>query len=168
MLLEQKHLASALSLSLTVLQKQWNSVPSDICHIQSSHGFKTALKKTHPELQIILQVQMYNKWFQILSSFCPPPPPPFLPPLPPSFPITFPQYVCVCKEYDMFTYYLGGFMYYIYIHSIHFSWSCKAQSAHPCWWNIVLYKWPLLLVLVLVVASHLIDTMLFSVTDVSI
>ena len=72
--------------------KQWNSLPSDICHIQSSTAFKTALK-TH------LYKQYHNKWFQILSSYLPPftPPPP--PPLyPPSLFVTFLlcSSVCVC------------------------------------------------------------------------
>ena len=46
--------------------KQWNSLPSDIRHIQSAHVFKTALK-TH------LFKQYYENWFQILSSFFPNP-----------------------------------------------------------------------------------------------
>ena len=35
--------------------KQWNSLPSDICHIQSSHAFKPAF------------TMHLNRWFQILS-----------------------------------------------------------------------------------------------------
>ena len=57
-MLEQKPLANAVSLT---------ALPSDICHIQSSHAFKTALK-------IHLYKQYHNKWFQILSSCLPLPP----------------------------------------------------------------------------------------------
>ena len=51
-MLEQKPLANAVSPT---------ALPSDICHIQSSHPFKIALK-------IHLYRQYHNKWFQILSS----------------------------------------------------------------------------------------------------
>ena len=45
--------------------KQWNFLPSDIHHIQSSHAFNAALKT-------YLYKQYYN-WFRILSSFFPNP-----------------------------------------------------------------------------------------------
>ena len=54
--------------------KQWNSLPSDTCYIQSSHAFKTVLKPH-------LHKQHDNKRFHILSSYLPPP---FPPPTPPS------------------------------------------------------------------------------------
>ena len=38
---------------------QWNSLPSDICHIQSSHAFKTSLESC---------LCKYQKLFQILPS----------------------------------------------------------------------------------------------------
>ena len=44
--------------------KQWNSHPSDIRHIHSSHGLKTALK-THP-LQTVPQQMILN----LLSWYC--------------------------------------------------------------------------------------------------
>ena len=70
--------------------KQWNWLPSDIRHIQSSHAFKTALK-TH------LYKQYHNKWFHILSSYTPSPNPP-TPPPPPRYIPSVPASVCVCER----------------------------------------------------------------------
>ena len=57
--LEQKPLVNAVSPTA-----QWNSLPSDIHHIQSSHAFKTALKT----LQTIPQV-ISNSVFLLASPF---------------------------------------------------------------------------------------------------
>ena len=97
--------------------KQWNSLPSEIHHIQSSCALKNALK-THLYKQ-------YPKWFQnyvcLLAS----------PSYPPSPLITFLLRIHVCvraqEEYnDYIIYYFCGF-------NICFCWSCKAQCDHPCW-----------------------------------
>ena len=45
--------------------KQWNKLPSDIHHIQSSHTFKTVLK-THP-----YNYKQIHKWLQMMSSYFP-------------------------------------------------------------------------------------------------
>ena len=42
--------------------KQWNSLSSDICHIQSSHAFKSVLKAHFCK-------QYHNNWFQVPSFF---------------------------------------------------------------------------------------------------
>ena len=83
-MLRLKPLAGVLSLTAP---KQWNSLPSDSCHIQSSHAFKTALK-TH------LYKQSYN-WFQILYSFVPNLPHLLLSSLLHSS-LCAPAYLCVC------------------------------------------------------------------------
>ena len=63
--------------------KQWNSLPSDIRHIQSSYAFQAALK-TH------LHKQHNNKWFKWRHLTC-------LPlPLPSLHSFGVPVYVCVC------------------------------------------------------------------------
>ena len=46
-----------------------NCLPSDTCHIQSSHAWKVALKTR-------LYKQQHQRGFQILSSYFAPPPPP--------------------------------------------------------------------------------------------
>ena len=85
-MLEQKPLASAASPTVLQSNGNWNSLPSDISHIRSSHTFKTALK-THLYKQ-------YKKWFQILSSY-----------LPPLFTLLHPSLhstcACVCEEYNI-------------------------------------------------------------------
>ena len=106
--------------------KQWNSLPSDICHIQSSHphALKTVLKTN-------IYKQYHNKCFSILS---------------PSF-VTFllctNVYVpawhrCGMQGIHMVWYYFWGFMYTdLFISAI-------TASANPCWWNNTLQKWALL------------------------
>ena len=110
--------------------KQWNSLSSDIRHIQSSHAFKTALK-TH------LYKQYYNKWFQILSSF-------FLDLLLSCLlhsSLCALTYLCVCvvvcvcvhasvcvARNVMFIYYFEA-----YVCICRFDWFCKVRCDHPCW-----------------------------------
>ena len=74
--------------------KQWNSLPSDIRHIQSSHAFKTALKA---HLHSTANTTADDFKFCLLP-FAPliatPPPPPT--PFPLS--VTFRLYVSVCAQ----------------------------------------------------------------------
>ena len=116
--------------------KQWNSLPSDISHMQSPHAFKTALN-----------IHLYKNSTTCDFRF-------YLLPFLPSFPSLLPYYnlhsfcvsvcasvcvcVCVCvhtgmvcKQYNMITYYFG-------VLCIYFCSSCKARCAHPCWWDTVL------------------------------
>ena len=142
-MLEQKPLANAVSPT---------ALPSDICHIQSSHPFKIAWK-------IHLYKQYHNKWFQILSSCLPPPPSCLI-----IFSLFLPMHACICihacvhcvcvcvcmSGCDVWGTYtiLWQDNYHFWGFNVHiFCWSYKMQCAHPCQWDMVLYKWPLLLLL---------------------
>ena len=90
-----------------ITQSQTHWYETTLHHIQSSHGFKTALET--------LLYKQYQKWFQILSSFLPPPPPP-----PPIILITFlAECPCWCDvqgiQYYDWRIYFWGFNVYIFV-----------------------------------------------------
>ena len=101
--------------------KQWNLLPSDIHHIQSSHALKTVLK-TH--------LYKWYKLFQNLSCCLP-----CLPSLTPW--LCYIPSVCVC----VFTHVSGNTILWLYIifevsmYALCIIADLVVWCTHPCWWD---------------------------------